>query len=456
MFVSYADLDTFSFSSTDALILREGLVVFGNILRKNSPPRLNNSISGYSQVIEGAMWISGIYENVRSFLDSVSKHNLWVAHKRYLTRDTRPTVMIDRKINPLYIKWSYDQVRSVMYVAKDIAYTRMRITRDALESKMRLFGISSIRERMGRCRCGSIHAPRQVIYDDWDELMLGPRTVYETPRYTRNYGIMDYNSLYQPRFEYRASHMTFRSLPVISMPFRDISINIDLTPLNLPRSIDPRSVPESIPRSISEPITSEMLDAHHRTQEERRTQMRQTREDHNARRRQMREEKDENYYIIEGKELEFPTLDEIKESSQTHRERETQMREDRNAQEWRPSGYTWQSDFPYRSDYTPIRQAPAISFRRLSILMFNPRPARMTLSQTLDIINWGNLNVVRQLDLMRAQNRENNLIKRKALRCKQQRKHIKIQSRKLRVSKYSHHNNNRPSVHRRGNNQRLR
>jgi hypothetical protein len=87
----------------------------------------NKSVNAYYQVIEGVIWNIDIYENIRSFLDPISIHNLCIAHKRYL-HIKKPVVYINMKINPIYARWYYNQISPHIYVPFNNEYYKLKKT----------------------------------------------------------------------------------------------------------------------------------------------------------------------------------------------------------------------------------------------------------------------------------------------------------------------------------------
>ena len=43
----------------------------------------NNSISGYTHINDGAMWIPDLYYHILSFLEQSDKHNIWLSNNLY-------------------------------------------------------------------------------------------------------------------------------------------------------------------------------------------------------------------------------------------------------------------------------------------------------------------------------------------------------------------------------------
>jgi hypothetical protein len=117
MFIPFTDINNYTFYSNHVSVTPNGLYAYKPVPLIKP---INNSISGYSQVINGTMWIDDIYCHIRSFLDSKSRHELWVAHKRYLQIQKPPVYTLDRKPNILYIKWSYNQIRPNIYLLTDM------------------------------------------------------------------------------------------------------------------------------------------------------------------------------------------------------------------------------------------------------------------------------------------------------------------------------------------------
>jgi hypothetical protein len=122
MFIPFTDINNYIFYGDHVSVTQNGLYAYKPVPLIKP---INNSISGYSQVINGTMWIDDIYCHIRSFLDSKSRHELWVAHKRYLQIQKPPVYTLDRKPNILYIKWSYNQIRPNIYLLTDMLNFRV-------------------------------------------------------------------------------------------------------------------------------------------------------------------------------------------------------------------------------------------------------------------------------------------------------------------------------------------
>lgn len=69
----------------------------------------NNSISGYIHINNGAMWIPDMYYHILSFLDQLSRHNIWIANDSYIKQIKPDPNKYNYKPNISYIIWSLRQ-----------------------------------------------------------------------------------------------------------------------------------------------------------------------------------------------------------------------------------------------------------------------------------------------------------------------------------------------------------
>jgi hypothetical protein len=76
---------------------------------------INNSISAYTQLKDGAVWIPGIYAHIKTFLNSTDNHNLWVAHKKYIPMIKPNPNKYITKPNIQYKIWLHYQIPNYFY-----------------------------------------------------------------------------------------------------------------------------------------------------------------------------------------------------------------------------------------------------------------------------------------------------------------------------------------------------